>query len=161
MADIAHILRPVEFFQDIADDYLTRVAAISKVVEFPAHHDIFREHEPAKDVYIIIEGRVSLVICASSVGCRQLMEVTSGEMIGWSPLVGRSRLSDTARTLTPTKVVAMDGQRILALCAEDPKFGFEFMHRAAQTLASRLSAARIQLLKMSGSHLPPVQMESD
>jgi CRP-like cAMP-binding protein len=70
-------------------------------------------------------------------------------------------LSDTARTLTPTKAIAMDGQRVLALCAEDPKFGFAFMHRAAQTLASRLSASRLQLLKMSGANLPPVQIESD
>ena len=161
MADIVHILRPVEFFHDIADEYLERVAAISKIVEFPARQDIFREHEPAKDIYFIISGRVSLVICAPPLGCRQLMEVSEGELIGWSPLVGRSRLSDTARTLTPTKAIAMDGQRILSLCAEDPKFGFEFMHRAAQTLASRLTATRIQLLKMGGAHFPPVQMESD
>jgi CRP-like cAMP-binding protein len=161
MADIAQTLRGVEFFHDIAAEYLQRVAAISKIVEFPARHDIFREHEPAKDVFILISGRVSLVICAPTVGCRQLMEVSDGELIGWSPLVGRSRLSDTARTLTPTKAIAMDGDQILALCAKDPRFGFEFMHRAAQTLASRLSATRIQLLKMGGEHLPQVQMESD
>jgi CRP-like cAMP-binding protein len=161
MADIASILRGTEFFHGIADEYLARVAAISKIVEFPARHDIFREHEPAKDIFILISGRVSLVICAPPVGCRQLMEVSDGELIGWSPLVGRSRLSDTARTLTPTKAVAMDGEQILALCAQDPRFGFEFMHRAAQTLASRLSATRIQLLKTGGEHLPTVRMESD
>src|SRR5262245_33280471 len=97
MADIAHILRPVEFFHDIADEYLQRVAAISKIVEFPARQDIFHEHEPAKEIYFIISGRVSLVICAPPLGCRQLTEVSEGELIGWSPLVGRSRLSDTAR----------------------------------------------------------------
>jgi len=161
MADIAQILRGVEFFRDISDEYLQRVAAISKIVEFPARHDIFREHEPAKDVFIIISGRVSLIISAPPVGNRQLMEVSDGELIGWSPLVGRSRLSDTARTLTRTKTIAMDGEQILALCAKDPRFGFEFMHRAAQTLASRLSATRIQLLKMGGEHLPQVRIESD
>jgi CRP-like cAMP-binding protein len=161
MADIAHILRGVEFFRDIADEYLQRVAGISKIVEFPARHDIFREHEPAKDVFIIISGRVSLIISAPPVGNRQLMEVSDGELIGWSPLVGRSRLSDTARTLTPTKTIAMDGEQILSLCAKDTRFGFEFMHRAAQTLASRLSATRIQLLKMGGEHLPQVRIESD
>jgi len=89
------------------------------------------------------------------------MEVSDGELVGWSPLVGRSRLSDTARTLTPIKAVAMDGEQILAPCAKDPRFGFEFMHRAAQTLASRLSATRIQLLKMGGEHLPQARIESD
>ncbi len=113
MSDIVKILRDVEFFHGITDEYLERVAAISKIVEFPGRHDIFREHETAKEVYIIIGGRVSLVICAPPFGCRQLMEVGDGELIGWSPLVGRARLSDTARTLTPTKAIAMDGERIL------------------------------------------------
>jgi len=160
-SDIMNMLRGVEFFQGIADADLQKVAEISKVVEFPARHDIFRENEPASDVYIVISGRVSLIICSPAVGCRQLMEVGDGELIGWSPLVGRALLSDTAQTITATKSIAMDGQRVLALCKQDPRFGVEFMHRAAQALASRLHAARIQLLKMSGRLLPEAQIESD
>jgi CRP/FNR family transcriptional regulator, cyclic AMP receptor protein len=161
MQDLMNSLRDVEFFHDIANEHLDRVAAISKIVEFPARHIIFRENEPAKNVFIIVDGRVSLAICAPRVGCRQLTEVGPGELIGWSPLVGRVRLMDTAHTMTPVKAIAMDGQRILALCAEDPQFGFEFMHRAAQTLVSRLNATRLQLFKMSGLLLPEVQIESD
>jgi CRP/FNR family transcriptional regulator, cyclic AMP receptor protein len=161
MQDIVSALRGIEFFHDIADEYLNRVATISRIVKFPGRHDIFREHESAKDVYFIISGRVSLVICAPPFGCRQLMEVTAGELIGWSPLMGRSLLSDTAQTLIPTVAIAIDGQRILALCAEDTRFGFEFMRRAAQTLASRLNATRLQLMKTSGHLFPQVQIESD
>jgi CRP/FNR family transcriptional regulator, cyclic AMP receptor protein len=161
MSEIVKLLRGIEFFHGIADEFLERVAAISKVVEFPGRHDIFREHETAKEVYFIISGRVSLVICAPPVGCRQLMEVGEGELIGWSPLVGRARLSDTARTLAPTKTVAMDGEKILSLCAQDPRFGFDFMQRAAQTLAARLNATRHQLVKTSGHLFPQVQLESD
>ena len=104
---------------------------------------------------------VSLVICAPGVGCRQLMRVGKGELVGWSPLVGQSRLSDTARTLSPTEAIAIDGQQILDLCTEHPEFGFAFMHRAAQTLASRLAATRLQLLTMSGIQLPEVQIDTD
>jgi CRP-like cAMP-binding protein len=161
MNDLLKLIRGLELFQDLADKQLEQVAAIAKKVQFPAQHNIFLEHEPAKDVFIIIEGDVSLVICTPRVGCRQLMVVHAGELIGWSPLVGRARLSDTARTLTPTTVIAMNGDKLLTLCAEDPRFGFEFMHRAAQTLASRLSATRLQLLNMCGIQLPEVQLESD
>jgi CRP-like cAMP-binding protein len=83
MQDIVSALRGIEFFHNIPDEYLNRVATISRIVEFPGRHDIFREHESAKDVYFIISGRVSLVICAPPFGCRQLMEVTAGELIGW------------------------------------------------------------------------------
>jgi CRP-like cAMP-binding protein len=159
--EIVNMLRNVEFFQGIADDDLRKAAGISKVVEFPGRHDIFHENEPAGDVYFIVSGRVSLIICSPAVGCRQLMECSDGELIGWSPLVGRALLSDTAQTITATKLIAMDGQRVLALCRQDPQFGFEFMHRAAEALAARLNAARMQLMKMSGRLLPEAQIESD
>lgn len=161
MSDLISALRVVEFFEGFADEHLQRVAAISRQVEFPAHHTIFHEDERAKEVYVILSGRVSLVYCAPRVGCRQLMEVGPGELVGWSPLVGRARLSDSAQTLSPTTVIAMDGERILALCEENPRFGFEFMHRAAQTLASRVNATREQVFKLNGALLPEVQLESD
>lgn len=154
-------LRKLEFFRGIADEDLQRLASISRRVDFAAHHDIFREYEPAKEVYMITRGKVSLVICAPNVGCRQLMEVGPGELMGWSSLVGQSRLSDTARTLTASEAIAIDGERLLALCTEEPRFGFEFMHRVAQTLTKRLNATRLQLLSMGGLQLPEVQIESD
>ena len=101
--DIMNMLRGVEFFQGIADADLLKVAEISKVVEFPVRHDIFRENEPASDVYIVISGRVSLIICAPAVGCRQLMEVGDGELIGWSPLVGRVLCPTPRKPLLPRK----------------------------------------------------------
>ena len=82
-------------------------------------------------------------------------------MIGWSPLVGRARLSDSAQTLTTTAAIAMDGERILALCEENPRFGFAFMHGAPQTLASRVNPIRERLFKLNGALLPEVQLESD
>ena len=160
-ATILETLRAVEFFQGIADEHLERLAKIAEAVEYPAQSNIFRENDVAKYVYLIISGRVSLAICDPKVGCRQLMEVGPGELIGWSPLVARPRLSDTAQTITPTKALAIDGEQALALCREDTQFGFDFMHGVAKVLAQRLSATRTQHLKMSGFQLPDVQIESD
>src|SRR5436305_2941818 len=134
MSDLFNTLRGTEFFNDLGDDHIHRVIAISKQVEFPTRHIIFREDDPAKDVYVLLTGRVSLVFCAPKTGCRQLMEVGPGELLGWSPLVGRVRLSDTAHTLTPCTALAFNADEMLKLCADNPRFGFEFMHRAAQTL---------------------------
>lgn len=158
---IGELLRSIQFFHDIADAHLERLAEIARPVEYPEHSDIFQEHDKSKDVYVIISGKVSLVICEPKVGCRQLMQVGDGELVGWSPLVGRHRLSDTARTLTPVKALAIDGEQVIALCRDNPEFGFEFMHRVAMALAERLSATRLQLLDLSGFQLPDVQIESD
>ena len=158
---ILEALRGMEFFRGIGDEHLQHLAGISRLIEFPAHSTIFRENELGSDVYVVINGRVSLVICAPKVGCRTLMEVGDGELIGWSPLVGRPRLSDTAHTVTATSAIAIKGEQLLTLCGEHPQFGFEFMHRAAQVLAQRLAATRIQMVKMTGRQLPEVVLESD
>jgi len=163
MSDSATLdmLRGLEFFHGIADEHLKRLAEIARPVEFPAQSEMFRELDKAKDVYVIVQGQVSLVFCEPSVGCRHLMQVGDGELVGWSPLVGRSRMSDTAQTLTQTKAIAFDGEQVLALCQEYPRFGCEFMHRAAKVLAQRLSAALLRLLEMCGLQLPDAQLESD
>ena len=159
--EILESLRTVEFFHDIDEEHLKRVSAISRFVEFTAQQDIFHEDELAKDVYAIISGKVSLVICTPEAGCRQLMVAADGDLIGWSPVVGRHRLSDTAHTLAPTKAIAIDGPGILALSEQHPEFGFEFMKRVAQVLAERLSATRMQILDICGVRLPEVVLESD
>ena len=76
-------------------------------------------------------------------------------------MVSRTRLTDTARTNTQTAVIAIDGEKLLALFENHPEFGFAFMHRAAQVLAQRLAATRMQLLDMTGHHLPEAPIESD
>ena len=154
-------LRGIEFFHDIADEHLERLAAIVEPVEFPPNAVVFKEQDPAKNVYLIISGELSLINCDPDVGCRQLMKISDGQLIGWSPLVGRRLLSDTARTVTATKAFSIDGEKALALCREDPEFGFEFMHRVAQVLGERLVATRFQHLRMSGHQLPDIQFETD
>lgn len=154
-------LRAVGFFHDIAEEHLDRLAEIARVVEFPAESEMFHEYDTAKDVYVIITGQVSLVTLAPKFGWRQLMKVGDGELVGWSPLLGRDYLSDTARTVKPTTAIAIDGETLLAFCREHPQFGFEFMHRAANVLAQRLSATRSQIREISGFELPTEPIESD
>jgi CRP-like cAMP-binding protein len=155
------ILRSLEFFHDIAARHLEQLAEILQVVEFPARKTIFQENDRAKEVYFIVSGEVSLVICAPQVSCRQIATVRTGELMGWSPLLSRRRLSDTARTLTPVRAVVFDGAQLLDFCRQHPDFGFEFMRRAAGVLSERLDATRMQLLDLGGVKLPEVAIDTD
>ena len=51
----------------------------------------FTSIDESKNVYVIINGRVSLAIFDPKGGARELMQVGDGELVGWSPLVGRRR----------------------------------------------------------------------
>lgn len=160
-ANVFEALRQVDFFRDITDEHLKLLAQIAQLVEFPADSVMFRQREPAKDIYVIASGKVSLGIFEPGLGGRQLMEIGPGDFVGWSPLVGRSQLSDTAYTLSPVTAIAIDAERALDLCKFDPEFGFKFMHGVAEVLAERLAAMRLLLIKKCGSDLPGINLESD
>ena len=99
----------------------------------------------AKHVYVILSGEISLAIADPKESVRQIGAVHGGDLMGWSPLVGRMRLYDTARTVTPVKTLEFVGSELMDFCAANPTFGFEFMRRVACVLAERLSGARLQL----------------
>ena len=154
-------LKGNSFFSDFPEDHLDHLLAIAREVEYRAREEIFHEHEPAKDVFLITSGKAALVICEAGLGCRQIMEVKEGDLIGWSPLLDRPRLSDTARTLTPVKMIAFDGGKLLKLCEENPQFGYKLMRQTAKVLSERLNAVRWQLVDVHGTNLPEVVLESD
>jgi CRP/FNR family transcriptional regulator, cyclic AMP receptor protein len=154
-------LQQSEFFRGIPDKHLKSLAKICRAVEFPARSTVFEQYELAKDVYIIVSGEISLAICDPSESCRQVALVQAGDLMGWSPLVGRKRLYDSARTVTSVRALAFVGNDLMEFCAANPEFGFEFMRRVACVLAERLSGARLQLHEMSGMFLPQYPVESD
>ena len=154
-------LRKSSFFKDFPEDHLLDLVAIASEKTYKSRQEIFHQNEVAKDVFLITSGKVALVICEPGLGCRKIMDVKDGDLIGWSPLLDRPRLSDSARTLTPTEVIAFDGAKLLELCEENPIFGYQFMRCTAKVLSERLRAIRWQLVDLHGTNLPEVALESD
>jgi len=154
MSQTLEALEQLQVLEGIGAEHLKKLADIADYVDLPAGATIFREGDPATDVYLIVEGSVLLEICAPGVGCRRILTVGDGELLGWSPVLENERLTATARTLVETRAVKINGRQILAQCEHDPRFGYEFMKRAALALAKRLSATRLQLLNVYGDEMP-------
>lgn len=154
-------LKNCDFFSGFDDDHLNRLADICELQDFPARSTVFEEYDRARKVYVILSGEISLAICEPKDSCKQIAVVRAGDLMGWSPLVGRSRLYDSAHSLTPVTALVFDGDRLMEFCVKNPVFGFRFMHRVACTLAERLSGTRLQMLELCGIHLAEYPIESD
>ena len=151
---LLEVLGEVGFCQDLDPSLLEQLAGVSKPVSFPLGSVIFREGEPALRLYLIHAGRVSLEICAPGVGCRRILTLGAGELLGWSAVLQQTHLTATARALEPTDMIEVEAARVLTLCEHSPRFGYEFMKRSALALAKRLSATRLQLLNVYGGAMP-------
>jgi CRP-like cAMP-binding protein len=159
-SDNIEALKEISFFQGVHEPLLEQLATMCWEVKFPARTTIFEEFDRAKDAYFILDGRISLAICDGK-GCRQISIVGKGELLGWSPLIGRTRLFDTARAATDVKAICFQADELLEFCKQHSDFGFEFVRRVATVLAERLSATRQQLFQATGLHLPEFALESD
>lgn len=153
-------LQSIEFLDGIGADHLENLASVAELVEYEEGKQIFREGEPAEQVYFVTSGSVSLEVCAPGVGCRRILTVDQGQMLGWSPVLQQARLTATARTLAPTQAIRISAGQILTLCEHNSRFGFEFMRRVALALAQRLRAARLQLLDVYGVDAPAPEQAS-
>lgn len=151
---VTDTLRGIQFLRDLPDELIGQLAGIARVVDFPAATVIFRQGDAASTLYLVVEGNVSLEICAPGVGCKRVLTVGPGELLGWSPVLEHSRLTATARTISAAQAIALSGPQILAICEQHPRLGYEFMKRAALALAKRLNATRLQLLDVFGTQMP-------
>jgi CRP-like cAMP-binding protein len=150
------ILQASRFLAGFSPENLRRIAAVAHLEEYRPGTFIFREGETLPRIFLVAEGSVSLEIYVAGRPGRRIQTLEPGELLGWSPLLDQSPMTATARALTPTFLVALDGAQTLALCKDDPAFGFQFMRQTARVLANRLSATRLQLYHVGGEALPVV-----
>lgn len=151
---LTRTLEKLQFLQDMSPDYLERIADIAKILDFDEHDTVFREGDPAENLYLIVNGSVSLEVCAAGTGCRQILTLGPGELLGWSAMLGGSCYTARARTPQAACLVQINVVELLKLCDQDPRFGYDLMRRTAIALAKRLSATRMQLVNVYGNEMP-------
>ncbi|MEX0704103.1 MAG: cyclic nucleotide-binding domain-containing protein [Planctomycetales bacterium] len=152
--EIVEMLRNVQFLREVSDELILQLAGISQAIDFPAGSVVFRQGEPARTIFLVVEGEVVLELCAAGVGCRRILTVGPGDLLGWSPVLENERLTATARTVEATRLIALDGAQLRSMGERSPRLGYEFMKRAALALAKRLTATRMQLVDVYGSQMP-------
>ncbi len=153
-SEILEIITDIRFLEGVQEAELRKIASMATLVDFPEGTVVFREGERTSRVYVVVGGSVGLELKVSNEGKKRIHTVGPGELLGWSPLLGESPMTATGRTLSSTKLLALEAGQVLALCHHDPKLGFQLMRKTAQALAQRLNATRLHLLDVYGQEIP-------
>lgn len=156
---LIEMLREIRFLHDVGPMHLEQIAGIARVREFNDGDVVFRQGGTAEHVYLVVDGNVSLEICAAGTGCKQILTLGPGELLGWSAVLGQVSFTARARAVGPTRLVEMEVAQLLSFCDRDPQFGYELMRQVAMALAKRLSATRMQLLDVYGANMPALPYE--
>jgi len=141
---------PIErswLFQGLHAEALGRIAAAAIERRLPAGEAVFREGDPASDLYVLAEGEVELtyVIHARSPITMKVAHIMPGDVFGWSTLVQNETFTGEARTIVESAVHQISRTSLFEIMDEDPRAGYAIMSRLAQLISKRMSDVRTEI----------------
>jgi CRP-like cAMP-binding protein len=146
--DVKAFLKTIPEFEQLPDADVELVARLAKVGEAKAGNMVDVQGEPATKFYILVSGRLGVVLELDFGVTRKNYMVTSvgpGQMFAYSGLVGNPHYTAGSRAMANSTYLEFDVAKLDAAFNEDPRLGHVMMKMVAQTIASRLRAMQLQL----------------
>jgi CRP-like cAMP-binding protein len=137
-----------EVFEELGDDELTMVAQIARQETFEPGARIIAENDEAKDLYIVLQGRVAILIELGDGKQIVVDTVTKNGSFGWSAMVPPYTYTASAKCSEQTKVVAVPGSGLRDLCRGNCRTCYSIMERLATVISARLKDTRLQLISL-------------
>ena len=147
-------LQKVEFLSNLGQQHVERLARLAQLKECPAGTVLFPEGEDSSNIYFVLSGQITLAVKGSDGEAAEVYVAQAGELLGWSPVLGRHAMTATARAATPTRLAALSVREITELSETYPRFGIAFFREVARTLSDRLWATRHRLASALGNRTP-------
>jgi CRP-like cAMP-binding protein len=148
MYNVVNYLKQSDIFYQFTPTQLELVANLCQEVSFQAGEIIFKENSGSKELYIITQGEVDILIDPSAVSpaatkTKQKDSVIAtlrrGQSFGEIALVDeglRSASACAAQKDTRLLVIARD--KIIMLCEAYPQLGYRLMYNLAADLAMKI-----------------------
>lgn len=134
------------FFHGLSDESLKFLCEYSSKREVKQGQVLFRQGETADKFYVILQGRIAVVIPAIMGPTLEIQTLGKNHILGWSWLISPYQWTFQAEAEEDTELLMFDGPAILSHCEQDPKFGYELLKRFAALMSTRLDAARKKMM---------------
>jgi CRP-like cAMP-binding protein len=141
-------LRKSDLFEGLSDDELAAIARMAREETYEIGAVIFRENDIAKNLYIVREGRVAILIDIGRGKQTVIDTVCRNGSFGWSALVPPYILTGTAKVMERTRVIVISGQDLRELCRMNCGTCYTIMEKLATIISSRLKDTRLQLISL-------------
>jgi len=140
-------LKSIPWFLDLNQRQLEMLASFSSIIDFKGGQIIFHEGDQLSDIFIILEGQVSVEMAVPTCGQVRICVADPLDIIGWSKLtpVVRQRTATTT-ALRDTRMLCIQGDQLLAFCEQDWLAGYVIFRRLANVVASNLLLTKFQLM---------------
>ncbi len=148
MRNIVNHLKQSDIFYQFTPTQLEMVANLCQEVIFQAGDIIFKENSNSKELYIITQGEVEILIDPSTVNSSPaegketgslIATMRRGQSFGEVALVDEGLRSASARAAQKeTHLLIISRDKLIMLCETYPQLGYRLMYNLAADLAMKM-----------------------
>lgn len=132
-------LKQADLFWGMSQNAIQSITAKAVKQEFQQGETIFKAGDPADFFFVLIKGKVRMEL--QPTGCEVYCSERTGEIFGWSALIGRIVYSATVICERQTIVLKFLKDNVLRLLDEDAENAVIFYKQLACALGNRLLQA--------------------
>lgn len=147
MTDLQTMLAAHPFAGSLTEHDIARLAELARVERFGPNQVIYREDEPARDLLLLLRGRVAIEMHAPP-GVVLLESLDAGTTVGWSTFFPPHTWGCDIRALEATEALAIDGERLRPQLEQAPDFGLRVMRALLATVHQRLERSRLHRMDL-------------
>lgn len=150
MNTLVNFLKQSEIFYQFTPTQLELVANLCQEVTFNSGDIIFQENSGSKELYVIAQGEVDILINRINTGDLEKRETViarlrRGQSFGEVALVDEGLRSASARAAQKeTLLLVIPREKIIMLCETYPQLGYRLMHNLAADLAMKIRNADLR-----------------
>ncbi|MCB9450228.1 MAG: cyclic nucleotide-binding domain-containing protein [Anaerolineaceae bacterium] len=144
------VLRRFTLFAGLDAAELKEIALLSEEVDIKAGTWLFKEEDPADDFYLIINGKISLMMRMNA-GDDSHFELDSlgrGEPLGLSALIEPHIYQMGALAGDDTRLAKIDAVALGDLLTKQPGMGYPLMTGIARIAGERLHHLRVRFVSL-------------
>ncbi|MFP4416001.1 MAG: cyclic nucleotide-binding domain-containing protein [Chitinivibrionales bacterium] len=140
------VLRMVTIFAGISEDGLRGIFDKCYLKSFSGNDEVVHENTAATDIYIILRGRVKLILGADEEPL-ELIELNMGNCFGEASVIGIQNHSATVVAVEPSILLVLSRRALMQIMSENQQLFSLLILNIARELARRLHYSDEVLLR--------------
>jgi len=137
------LLHEYPLFSSLTDEQMQAVMQVCREECFLPDAILFEEGRPAKEIFVLVEGKIEESFTVDEAKLCLLHPVGVGEIIGCPALVPPYIQRCTVRSLTQIEVLAIDAVGLRNLFSQDCQLAVSIQQHLIEALLERIEKMRL------------------
>ncbi|MDZ7665884.1 MAG: cyclic nucleotide-binding domain-containing protein [Desulfotignum sp.] len=119
------MLKEIDIFSGLSASELAAIASVTEEMKLAEDEDVIKQNSIGETVYLIVDGRVSVIMEKENDQLELLDQMTAGSAFGEMALIDDSPRSATIRTDTPCRFLILHKQEFKETAMEFPRIALQ------------------------------------